>query len=86
MSHVLAGADEIIEYSPYRMGLLQMLRSGIGTQRPLARPPQPSLVYGRSSDAPGGIWDPAAVTEPGPAPESSQIRLLQRIIGCALRP
>ena len=31
MSHVLAGADEIIEYSPYRMGLLQMLRSGIGT-------------------------------------------------------
>jgi hypothetical protein len=32
MSHVLAGADEIIEYSPYRMGLLQMLRSGIGTR------------------------------------------------------
>ena len=32
MSHVLAGADEIIEYSPYRMGLLQMLRSGIGTE------------------------------------------------------
>jgi len=31
MSHVLAGANEIIEYSPYRMGLLQMLRSGIVT-------------------------------------------------------
>src|SRR5262249_27845083 len=37
-----------------------------GAQRSLALPPRPSIGIGGSSDVPGGLWDPAAVTELNP--------------------
>src|SRR5262245_12102309 len=43
-----------------------MLRAVIGTQRSSALPPLPSPDYWGSADVPGGLCDPAAVTERDP--------------------
>src|SRR5262249_54425372 len=43
-----------------------LLRAACGTQRSSELPPLPSPEYGRSADAPGGLWDPPAVTVPDP--------------------
>src|SRR5262245_55904474 len=58
--------------------------SFFGTQRTCALSALPGPVYGRSSDAPGGVRDLVAVTGPDPNPTSRASPLCDAAIAFAM--